>query len=163
MPSCTKLLLSAAFAILFASNAQSQSISEYAVKFVCGTQTTKNVAVVAPGVYFTAINVHNPSKEGVKFKKKVAIALSAEKGGPISALVDAGLSSDQAFEIDCPDILKIVGPEILKGLGNPTFLKGFVVIQSAIELDVVTVYTAAGTASGPVSAMEISRAPARKM
>ena len=92
-----------------------------------------------------------------------AIALPAEKGGPISTLVDAALNSDQAFEIDCPDILKIVGPEILKGLGSPTFLKGFVVIQSAIELDVVTVYTAAGTASGPVSAMEISRAPARKM
>ena len=163
MASPLKMMMCAAFATLFASSAQSQSISEYAVKFICGTQTTKNVAVVAPGVYFTAINVHNPSKEGVKFKKKVAIALPAEKGGPISTLVDAALNSDQAFEIDCPDILKIVGPEILKGLGSPTFLKGFVVIQSASELDVVAVYTTATSAGGSVNTLAIQRVPARKL
>jgi hypothetical protein len=44
---------------------------EYAVKFICGTSQGD---VVAPGVYYTAINVHNPTNTVVGFRKKFAVA-----------------------------------------------------------------------------------------
>ena len=104
---------------------------EYAVKFVCGSP---EVPVVAPGQYFTAINVHNPSPRPVYFRKKVAVALPSEKAGRVSKFFEAQLKSDEALEIDCQDILRHAD--------QGGFLKGFVVIESPLELDVVAVYTA---------------------
>jgi hypothetical protein len=40
--------------------------------------------VVAPGRYFTAINVHNPGYTLARLRKKVAVALPGEKAGPVS-------------------------------------------------------------------------------
>ncbi|HEY6249277.1 MAG TPA: hypothetical protein VI685_04915 [Candidatus Angelobacter sp.] len=113
------------------SDAPAQLGFEYAVKFVCGSP---QVPVVAPGEYFTAINVHNPSLKPVGFQKKIAIALPGEKAGRISPFFHAELRSDEALEIDCPDILRHADQQ--------GFLKGFVVIQTPSELDVVAVYTA---------------------
>ena len=49
-----------------ASEARSQS-AQYAAKYVCGAATsnagTPGAGIVAPGAYFTSINVHNPNKE----------------------------------------------------------------------------------------------------
>jgi hypothetical protein len=104
---------------------------EYAVKFVCGRPVQP---VVAPGEYFTAINVHNPSPQAVAFRKKIAVALPGEKAGRISQFFQAQLKSDEALEIDCQDILRHAD--------ESGFLKGFVVIQTPSELDVVAVYTA---------------------
>jgi hypothetical protein len=123
---------------------------EYAVKFVCGKT---DGAVVAPGNYYTAINVHNPNEKGFEFKKKIAIALPSEKAGRVTNFFDAKLGPDQAFEIDCPDILKHADA---KG-----FLKGFVVIESELELDVVAVYTTSG-ATERVETFFIERVPARR-
>ena len=128
-----------------------QVMFQYAVKFVCGKSEGR---VVALGAYFTAINVHNPNERGIGFKKKFAIALPGEQPGPISKFSDSKLGPDQAFEIDCPDILRRTGT---KG----GFLKGFVVIESALELDVVAVYTAAG-ATGRVETMELERVKPRR-
>jgi hypothetical protein len=110
------------------------SLFQYAVKFVCGKS---NGEVVAPGAYWTAINVHNPTYATVKFRKKIAIALPGEKAGPVSKFFAAKLGPDEALEIDCPDIFK-------HAEYKADFLKGFVVIESQVELDVVAVYTAAG-------------------
>ncbi len=76
-------------------------IFQYAVKFVCGKSEGR---VVAPGQYWTAINVHNPTYSPIKFRKKIAIALPNEKPGPVSPFFEAKLDSDEAFEIDCEDI-----------------------------------------------------------
>jgi Concanavalin A-like lectin/glucanases superfamily/CARDB len=124
---------------------------QYAVKFVCGKSSG---GVVAPGDYFTAINVHNPNEKGIGFKKKFAIALPGERAGRVSRFFDAKLGPDEAFEIDCPDILRRT--ETKEG-----FLKGFVVIETAMELDVVGVYTAAG-ATGRVETMELERVSPRR-
>jgi hypothetical protein len=124
---------------------------QYAVKFVCGKSEGR---VVAPGAYFTAINVHNPNERGIGFKKKFAVALPGERPGPVSKFFDAKLGPDEAFEIDCPDILQRTGT-------RGGFLKGFVVIESALELDVVAVYTAAG-ATGQVETMELERVKPRR-
>lgn len=124
---------------------------QYAAKFVCGRSDGE---VVAPGTYYTAINVHNPSDEDVQFRKKVAIALPGEEPGPVSEFFEARLGPDQAFEIDCPDILRHAPIDA-------EFLKGFVVIESDVELDVVTVYTAAGHEQS-VSTMHTERVAPRR-
>jgi hypothetical protein len=124
---------------------------EYAVKFVCGTPRTR---AVAPGLYFTAINVHNPYLDTALFRKKVASTLPGEQPGPISPFWFSRLASDQALEIDCDDIFRHAR---LEGFG-----KGFVVIQSRTPLDVVAVYTAAGNTRQVVT-MELERVNARRL
>lgn len=111
---------------------------QYSVKFVCGEADT---SVVAPGEYWTAINVHNPTDETVRFRKKIATALPHEEPGPVSELFDAKLGPDEALEIDREDIFD-------HAESDTRFLKGFVVNKSATELDVVAVYTAAGVEGG---------------
>ncbi len=132
--------------------AQELPAFEYAVKFVCGKAEGD---VVAPGTYFTAINVHNPGTRGLGFRKKFAVALPGERPGPVSRFFDAKLGPDQAFEIDCRDILQ-------RSETHSSFLKGFVVLQTAQELDVVAVYTAAG-ATGRVESMELERVAPRAL
>lgn len=135
--------------------AQQPAAFQYAVKFVCGKSPGE---VVAPGVYFTAINVHNPTSRGFGFRKKFVIAPPLEKPGPPPKVAGAELGPDQAFEIDCQDILKhlVVGEQ-----PTPAFAKGFVVIESGAELDVVAVYTAAG-ASGQVETLHMERVQPRR-
>jgi hypothetical protein len=126
---------------------------QYAVKFVCGKADER---VVAPGTYFTAINIHNPLYDKVPFRVKVAVGLPGFRPGPISPFKDTGLRADEAFEIDCPDIWRLArAPE-------GRWLKGFVVIESLTELDVVGVYTATDP-SGRSIALELERVAARQM
>ena len=135
------------------AKAQSQDSArfQYAVKFVCGKS---DAGIVAPGQYFTAINVHNPNERGIRFRKKFAVALPEEQPGPVSKFFNAKLGPDEAFEIDCPDIFRRTN-------GKEGFLKGFAVIESALELDVVAVYTAAG-GTGRVETMELERVKPRR-
>src|SRR5258708_2006223 len=106
--------------------------------------------------YFRAINVHNPTGQTVEFRKKFVVALPGEKAGKISQFVPAKLNKDEALEIDTKDIFTQVSPT---GAGG--FFKGFVVIETPMELDVVGVYTAAGS-TGSVEAMHMDRVPPRK-
>jgi len=128
-------------------------VLEYAVKFVCGKPENP---VVAPGVYYTAINVHNPNSRAVKFAKKIAIALPDETAGEVTDFVQPlpVLKADYAMEIDCPNILKHAR--------KSGFLKGFVVIRTNYELDVVAVYTAAGS-TGSVETLFVERVPPRRL
>lgn len=143
-----------------ASEARSQAAPfQYAAKYVCGSVSPKlgtpGNGIVAPGAYFTSINVHNPGNERIEFQKKFVQAKPSENPeGKISQLYSATLLPDGAFEIECADILKRLGVQ------DP-FVKGFVVLLSRTELDVVAVYTAAGNASGPVVTMDTERVPKR--
>ena len=125
---------------------------QYAAKFVCGKSEGK---VVAPGVYFTAVNVHNPTYTAIRFRVKIAVALPGLTPGPVSKFFDAKLGPDEALEIDCPDIFKYAETDA-------NFLKGFVVIESDVELDVVAVYTAAG-GDEQVETLHTERVPARRL
>ena len=122
---------------------------QYAVKIVCGKSDGK---VVAPGVYFTAVNVHNPTYETIKFRVKVAVALPGLQPGPVSQFYDAKLGPDEALEIDREDIHRFAGTK--------NFVKGFVVIESDVELDVVAVYTASGL-KGSVTTLHTERVSPR--
>jgi len=123
---------------------------EYAVKFVCGRGPSP-AGPVAPGFYFTVVNVHNPVADS-KFRRKVAIAFPAA-AGPITPFATMALKSDGAMDIDCKNILD--------QFGVPTaFATGFLVIQSPQPLDVVAVYTAAAV-NGQVAALHTERVPPR--
>jgi hypothetical protein len=143
-----------------AAQAQVSFKFEYAAKYVCGLATTPAATAgtlpVAPGYYYTAVNVHNPSTvELNQIQKRFVIALPGEKVGAKSGFTDEPLKADDAMEIDCPDIAKQLG------LATGKFVKGFVVIKSTAELDIVAVYTAATSATGTVVTMEVERVPKR--
>jgi hypothetical protein len=140
-----------------ASEARSQAaINQYAAKYVCGIATGATVAagIVAPGKYFTSINVHNPNNVTTEFQKTFDIALPNEdpEGKRSTEPVTAQLPPNGAFEIECADILKHLA------VSQP-FVKGFVTLRSPAALDVVAVYTAAASPSGGVAAMFMERVP----
>ncbi len=113
---------------------------EYAVKFVCGRMRR---GALAPGRYYTAINIHNPFRDDVKFQTKAALA-GPDKvhggkigvGGFVSEFEVYRLEHDQALEIECMDISRRTASFVPRD-----FISGFYVIQSDTELDVVAVYT----------------------
>ena len=114
---------------------------QYSVKFVCGSSGSScsgDCGPVAPGTYFTAINILNPTDREVRFRKRVVVALPGERAGNVTEFTFNSLRSYQALEIDCADIYRHAG------LPGGCFLKGFVVIESVKELDIVAVYSAAG-------------------
>jgi hypothetical protein len=144
-----------------AAHAQVNYKFEYAAKFVCGLSVLSPGAVpgtlpVAPGYYYTAVNVHNPSTtENNQIQKRFVIALPGEAVGRKSGFVPEDLRADDAMEIDCPDIVRRLDIRIGQ------FVKGFVVIRSTAELDVVAVYTSATAPAGPVVTMSTERVPKR--
>jgi hypothetical protein len=144
------IVMSASSAAAQPTPASAGTIYEYAVKFICGTGDGR---VVARGVYFTAINVHNPALGVIALRKKFAVALPSEKSGPISNFFGTRLRPDEALEIECANIR-----EHLRS--TATFVTGFAVIQSRTPLDVVAVYTAAGSTQ-QIQTMEMERVPPR--
>lgn len=123
---------------------------EYAVKVICGKPGT---AAVAPGVYYTAINIHNPNADSIFFRKKFALTLPKEQPGPISPFSSHFLVSDQALEVDCNDIFSHTG--------TTGFVKAFAIFQSQAALDVIAVYTAVGS-TGRIETMHLERAQPRQ-
>src|SRR6266850_4445048 len=133
------------------SVALAQDSLEYAVKFVCGRVGGPTLFSIAPGSYFTDINIHNPNRDSLVFRVKFAKD-SIGIGGPISPWAKLFLRYDQALNVNCQ--------MIRKALGTGTFMEGFAVFDSRLPLDVVAVYTAAGT-GGLVSTEQIVRVGAR--
>lgn len=123
---------------------------EYVVKFLCGFSEGE---ALVPGAYRTDINVHNPNEEGFEFEWKVAVARPDEPG-EVTAFDDVGIGRDEAVEIDCRRIAARLDTD-------ERFFKGFVVIRSDLELDVVAVYTAAG-AEQLVETLDVEDVPARE-
>ena len=125
----------------------------YSVKFVCGKCEGK---ILARGHYFTAINVHNPSRRPVKIHKVLSTALPGETPGHV---VDGGTSELgplESFEIDCPDVHRLA--RLMPGC----LAKGFVILTSRTPLEVVAVYTAAG-ADKEVETLHTERVPPLEM
>ncbi len=147
---------------------------QYAAKVASGPFGDESI--LTPGRYFTAINIHNPSTcKTVTFRWKLAVAkqlpvsspsqdlAGLSVGGEISRFQRVTLRPDQAVEIDNPNIL-----EFFKITGGTTGnVKGFVVIESPCELDVVAVYSASSTQTAAQAntalAFHTERVPARKI
>jgi hypothetical protein len=142
-----------AIRVALIGNQAAPTAHQYVAKFVCGKNDEGKV--VAPGEYFTAINVANPGRETAVIRKRFAIALPGERPGPVSTLVTETLRSGQAFDIDCPDIATHVPVN--------AFAKGFVTIESAQDLEVVGVYTAAKLTNRELVSEELERVPSRQV
>ena len=134
---------------------------QYAVKLVCGMVNADAPGAppspVAPGRYWTAINIHNPDKcRSARFRWKVVVArrLGEELAVPIYQRMQV-LGPDQAVEIDCDLIGKALP------LPAPEFIKGYVVLESDSELDVVAVYSGGQAGCQALSSFHTERVPAR--
>ena len=119
---------------------KSGNVLYYAAKFVCGKLPTATHPGLVPGLHQTAVNIHNPNTTDIRFRKKAVIAnTEAAEHGRISKFVIDTLKPDEALEVDCATIGKLLD------MGDVNE-KGFVVIQTTPgkPLDVVAVYTADG-------------------
>lgn len=121
---------------------------EYIIKFIIGASPRKP-EVLAPAYYWTAVNIYNASPcKDATLNWKVARALPGLQVGPTSPWSTATLSRGRGFEIDNEDIDRalVLGGDkrrtIDHELGHLSHGKGFVVIRSDIELDIVAVYSA---------------------
>ena len=82
----------------------------YSAKFLCGPAFGKEG--VQRGSYSTAINVHNPHNGTVILHKKAVIAnREDDPRGKISAFRRVKLGPDEAIEIDCIDIVDLLGSQ----------------------------------------------------
>jgi hypothetical protein len=119
---------------------------QYAVKVVCGTVAAQPgvPTPVAPGSYWTAINIHSPEIcQDAHFRWKVAIA-NPLKAGPVSAFQRSiTLHPDEACEVDCAQVMQVFSQQ-----PPLSFIKGYAVIQSDKKLDVVAVYSGTPGACG---------------
>jgi hypothetical protein len=133
---------------------------QYAVKFLCGVvspDTRGQPAPLAPGQYWTAINIHNPEKcRGARFRWKAVVAapLGQEPAIPVMQRQQV-LGPDLALEIDCHQISHAVP--------RAPFLKGYVVIESDVELDVVAVYTTGHGRPAVLSSFHTERVQPRRV
>ena len=140
----------------------------YAVKFICNIGQDPNEALqigLAPGFYYTDINVHNPSYSitSANIEKKFVVATPEDPNQGITqpqiiqadptpyALREVILRPDAAMRIDCNDILAVLHS---KSPAAPpmTTAKGFVMIYSQIPiafLDVFAEYSTQATATCP--------------
>lgn len=145
-------------------------ILSYAAKFVCGAARDSDVVA---GGYLTAINVHNPHFQIIRFEKKAVLA------GPERDVDDTGvhvgrigkkrteaIAPDGAFFVDCFDVAELLG--MTRDEFFSTHREGFVVIEVLMsqlppdpeitpngpELDVVGKYTARPL-NGQVSSIDI--------
>lgn len=118
-------------------------VLKYVAKFDCGEQPSTPppfLGAVKPGDYATKVVIHNPQGVEVRAKKKVAVGLRNPKHGPISRYEHFTLPPDAVTEVDCPDVFRLLGKEVVKGKPLP-FLNGVVVVLSQEKLDVIANYT----------------------
>src|ERR1051325_6043209 len=76
---------------------------QYAVKFICTSNipgTSQTTSSFLPGSYQTAVNIHNPNNDDVRFRMKLASTLE------ISQFIFDGLKPDGAGHVDCDTIPK---------------------------------------------------------
>jgi len=147
----------------------------YSAKFLCGFSAASfskgNLPAeppVKPGNYATSINIHNYNDFPVSICKKAVLAPSercltnptATHCLPplIGKFVTLPLHPDQAFEVDCTDIVNLLNPVLPAGTTLPPFIKGFLEIvvlpgfpapQATAPLSVTGVYTAQGCGFSP--------------
>ena len=124
---------------------------QYAAKLLCTADipgTSQTSSAVLPGMYQTAINIHNPGPKRVRFRVKI---VTAEP----SKFVEDGLAPNHATRWDCDRITVAFGP-FIHGV------EGFLVVESTDSLDVVAVYTA-GHVGGQVEALDVKHIRERKL
>jgi hypothetical protein len=150
------------------TNAEAETIEtkyQYAAKAACSLLSTFGDLALAQGTYRTLINIGNPTNEAVKFavKPNVSGSLGAPSGGIGGVVAKKGeLAPHAALSIDCGTIAGFFCPTADGLCFDFAALEGFVKINSPIELDVVTIYTARPT-EAEVSAMDVETVEPREI
>ena len=147
------------------ADAQIKTSYQYAVKTLCTLFGDIGFGdAMAPGRYRTVINIHNPTEKKVEVARKFALAgqpgdaLGSFSVTPYKAFT---LGPDQAVAYNCFDIANFFCP--INGVCvDFTAIDGFLVINSAEELDVVAVYSG-NPKGGEVSTLDIETVAARKI
>jgi len=125
---------------------------QYAAKFICTSNipgTSQTTDALLPGIYQTAVNIHNPQNIKVRFRKKIASPLG------ISKYFDGTLEADGVARVTCGQIQDF-GITFIHGF------EGFLVIESTHSLDVTAVYTA-GERGGQVTSIDVEQINERKL
>ena len=125
---------------------------QYATKVICtanipGTSQTSDGLM--PGVYETAVNIHNPNEKPTKVRKKIA------NPGQISEFKNTSIGPDGVERFVCRNIQDF-GITFIHGF------EGFLIIESMLSIDVTAVYTAGGR-GGEVSTMVVEQIKERKI
>ena len=121
-----------------------ETVLVYPVKYLCGSIpgsgdfSAGQEPPVKPGNYATAINIQNVLDEEAPFSYWASVAFPDRDLGLVSPAASRDLGPRRATEIDCPQIVDLLaGTE----LADPQFVKGFLTVESELELEVVAVYT----------------------
>jgi hypothetical protein len=138
---------------------------EFAVKVVCGIQAESGSLQLAEGVYATAVNVRNPHTVDIKFEKFLALTFPPrqQEPGAVHHIASDRLGAGEAVGIDCEDLRNEAFPY---GYPEP-YIKGFLVVQSPQDLDVVSVSTVATLdrkqGAGAFGSLDVERVPGRRI
>ena len=128
----------------------SQEIFTYSTKVVCVPDLAKRRRSgpgLQPGLYRTAVNVHNPWDQPANIEKW--LTLSPPQGGTPKKSVRQTevMAPETAFDVDCihmkKDFLVEESSGVFVRIGRVPSGKGFLVVRSDRPLDVVAVYTVA--------------------
>jgi hypothetical protein len=126
---------------------------QYAAKLICTANipgTSQTTTSVLPGAYQTAVNIHNPNDQTVRWRRKIT-----QPGLGISKFIKDQLKPDEAARVDCGQIQRDFGP-FIHGI------EGFLVIEGTQTLDVTAVYTA-GKNGGEVESIAVEHVWERKI
>jgi hypothetical protein len=115
-------------------------VNQYAGEFLCGDMATLNGIIpppLGPGVYNTEVSIHNANSVPAFIQKKVVplpLATQEQIGSPRPRRY-LTLLADEAFQIDCSDIMTFFPAAALACNGLPVpqppnqFCKGYVVVE----------------------------------
>lgn len=108
-------------------------------KFVCGKPDTPEIDAFAfaPGVYYTSINVTNPTDTvHIDGRKRFSVGLLNQKVGPYTGWVPWALRPGETMQVDCGDIYRHLG------IPPGTFIDGFVhFVGAPARYGLTAVYT----------------------
>lgn len=155
----SSLLLGAPLTLVHAQELTVLRGSVHAVKFVCGRRppAVSGLAgfdAVAPGYYYTAVNIRNATGDTVRIASQIATTRPGTAVGTLIPGPAVRLGPRLAVEVDCAEILAAAERSKFPIRG---FLKGFLVLGPSARIDVVAVYTAG--ARQEVTTMAIERVP----
>jgi len=135
--------------LLSAANVAHATV-QYVAKFVCGADPQDAIVRIVPGFYATSVIMLNISGSRARVRLRIVQTFSPSSAtkqdvdpfdlgtGDVSnnGTVQGGLGHGKALQIDCEEILDVLG-------GGPPYRQGLFIIHSSRKLDVRAIYTVA--------------------
>ena len=125
--------------------ARADRLFRYDAKFLCGVQPDPRGLRLTQGQYGSVINILNPTRRQVRFRKSLALAFppAEQIQGETYPISMDDLDANHALKVDCED----VRTNVFGGAFPADYIDGFITILSPQQLEVQGVYT-----TSPVSA-----------